>query len=132
MKTFIASLLLLVLPQTMEFQKSFFSGNKVHVQGKVVNADTQQALVGATINILEANEHKTTDSNGNFELFVNPGSYSFEVSSAGFKTYSKQILVTESGLKNLVIALDPVVQVEVYSEEVLNIIAPLNLHQQEA
>lgn len=109
MKTFIASLLLLVLPQTIEFQKSFFSANKVHVQGTVVDADTQQALVGATINVLEANEHQTTDSNGNFELFVKSGSYTFEVSSLGFRKYSKRILVPESGLKNLVFALDPAV-----------------------
>lgn len=107
MKTLIVSLLLLILPETIPFKVSFFQSDKVTVLGKVIDADTQQPLVGATISVKQANVHQTTDSKGNFKVFIKPDSYIFEVKSVGYKAKSKKITVPESGLKNHIISLDP-------------------------
>ncbi|MEQ8577794.1 MAG: von Willebrand factor type A domain-containing protein [Balneola sp.] len=107
MKTFIASLLLLVLPEVIDIPNPLFLHDKVKVQGTVIDADTQQPLVGATIQIKATSIGETSDANGNFEFYTEPGIYLIEVLYVGFKKYSTEITVPKTGLSNLVISLDP-------------------------
>jgi Ca-activated chloride channel family protein len=113
MKTIIASLILLILPEAIQFQVPLLNADKVQVKGKVIDADTQQPLIGATVSFSEANEHHTTDANGDFEVFVEPGKYSIIVSYIGFKKLSKQVEVPKKGLTGLILSLDS----EVYGLE---------------
>ncbi len=107
MKTFIASLLLLVLPEVIDIPNPLFLHDKVKVQGTVIDADTQQPLVGATIQIKATSIGETSDANGNFEFYTDPGTYLIEVLYVGFKKYSSEVTVPKKGLSNLVISLDP-------------------------
>ncbi len=107
MKTLIASLLLLILPEVIDIPNPVFIHDKVKVQGTVIDADTQQPLVGATIQIKAATIGETSDVNGNFEFYTEPGTYLIEVLYIGFKKYSSEITVPKTGLSNLVISLDP-------------------------
>ncbi len=107
MKTFIASLLLLVLPEVIDIPNPLFLHDKVKVQGTVIDADTQQPLVGATIQIKATSIGETSDANGNFEFYTEPGTYLIEVLYVGFKKYSSEVTVPKKGLSNLVISLDP-------------------------
>jgi Ca-activated chloride channel family protein len=107
MKTFIASLLLLVLPEVIDIPNPLFLHDKVKVQGTVIDADTQQPLVGATIQIKAMSIGETSDANGYFEFYTEPGTYLIEVLYVGFKKYSTEITVPKTGLSNLVISLDP-------------------------
>ncbi len=107
MKTLIASLLLLILPEVIDIPNPLFVQDKVKVQGTVIDADTQQPLVGATIQIEAKSIGETSDVNGNFEFYTEPGTYLIEVLYIGFKKYSSEITVPKTGLSNLVISLDP-------------------------
>lgn len=107
MKTLIASLLLLFLPEAIQLQQNSINADKVKVQGKVIDADTQQPLVGATIQIKSNSIGTNSDTEGNFEFYVEPGVHILEVQYTGFKRYSKQVTVSNSGLNNLIISLQP-------------------------
>lgn len=97
MKTLIASLLLLILPEVIDIPNPVFVHDKVKVQGTVIDADTQQPLVGATIQIKAASIGETSDVNGNFEFYTEPGTYLIEVLYIGFKKYSSEITVPKRG-----------------------------------
>ena len=105
MKTLIASLLLLILPEVIDIQTPTTVNDKVPVQGKVIEADTQQTLPGATVLIKETRIGKSTDANGEFLIFMEPGNYTLEVSFVGFKKLTKEIEVPKTGLKNLILVL---------------------------
>jgi len=107
MKTLIASLLLLILPEVIDIPNPVFVHDKVKVQGTVIDADTQQPIVGATIILKEESINETSDADGNFEFFVEPGNYILEVQYIGFKKSGRLIMVPKSGLGNLIISLDP-------------------------
>jgi len=119
MKTLIASLLLLVLPEVIEYQKFKVNYDKVIVQGKVIDSDTQQALIGVTIEIKSNSIGETSDVDGNFEFYINPGTYTLEVQYIGFNKFTKQIKVPKSGLKDLIISLNPSVPVQISNEEIV-------------
>lgn len=107
MKTLIASLLLLILPEVIDIPNPVIVQDKVKVQGTVIDADTQQPIVGATIILKEESINETSDADGNFEFFVEPGNYILEVQYIGFKKSGRLIMVPKSGLGNLIISLDP-------------------------
>ncbi|MEQ9090820.1 MAG: von Willebrand factor type A domain-containing protein [Balneola sp.] len=107
MKTLIASLLLLILPEVIDIPNPVSVQVKVKVQGTVVDADTQQPLVGATIQIKAKSIGETSDVNGHFEFYTEPGTSLIEVQYVGFKKFAKQINVPKSGLNNLIISLSP-------------------------
>jgi Ca-activated chloride channel family protein len=105
MKTFIASLLLLILPEVIDIPTPLIINDKVPVQGKVIDAETQQELPGATVLVKETKERKGTDTDGEFLFFLEPGNYTLEVHFVGFRKLSKQIEVPEEGVKNLILVL---------------------------
>tara|TARA_R110002073_G_scaffold1347_6_gene9395 strand:+ start:9134 stop:11056 length:1923 start_codon:yes stop_codon:yes gene_type:complete len=129
MKTFIASLLLLILPEAMQLQVPLFLGDKVQVQGKIIDADTQQALVGAIIHIKETKQHATSDANGDFEFFIETATYTFDVKYVGFKQLSKKVSVPKEGIQNLILKLAPLQQQpnENEEDEVLDYIPVLRI-----
>jgi Ca-activated chloride channel family protein len=105
MKTFIASLMLLILPEVIDIPNPLIINDKVPVQGKVIDADTQQALPGATVLIKETKEGKGTNTDGEFLFYLEPGNYTLEVNFVGFRKLSKQIEVPKAGVKNLILVL---------------------------
>ncbi|MFR9503852.1 MAG: TonB-dependent receptor [Rikenellaceae bacterium] len=62
------------------------------LKGKVIDSETKEPLLGATLFILETNQGTTTDLDGEFELKVNNGSYNIEIS---YISYVTQILPIE-------------------------------------
>ncbi|MEP6361138.1 MAG: von Willebrand factor type A domain-containing protein, partial [Balneola sp.] len=123
MKTLIASLLLLILPEVIDIPNPVIVQDKVKVQGTVIDADTQQPIVGATIQIKAASIGETSDVNGNFEFYTEPGTYLIEVQYAGFKKFAKQINVPKPGLNNFIISLSPniPVPIEVPDQEIVQL-----------
>ncbi len=107
MKSFLAGLLLLLVPEMINEYYPVKNSEKVKVKGKVIDGDTQQAIVGATIYIAEINKHETSDVNGDFEFNIEPGNYTLRVQYVGFNSLSKQVTVPKEGIKNLILKLEP-------------------------
>jgi len=107
MKSFIAGLLLLLVPEMINLYQPLKQTGEITVSGKVIDADTQQPIVGATIQITELNKHGTSDVNGDFKFNIKPGKYTFSVRYVGFNELDQQIRVPEEGLNNLILKLEP-------------------------
>jgi iron complex outermembrane receptor protein len=74
------------------------------VKGTVRDANGQ-AMPGASIQIQGTKIGTAADNNGNYSLAVSPGKHILIVSFAGFITERTEILVTQSGITDLNIAL---------------------------
>ncbi|KQB99384.1 TonB-dependent receptor [Pedobacter sp. Hv1] len=84
-------LFLVVLLSFLSFTVS--AGNVADVKGKVIDASTQEPLVGATIYISDLKATTTTNANGEFTFtnVPNKGRFLIEVRYIGYKTASQQI-----------------------------------------
>lgn len=80
---------------------------KFSIKGKVINADTQKEIVGATLTITSTSKHHISGKNGNFNFSVLPGSYELAVSQKGFKSITKKLEITKKDITNLIISLEP-------------------------
>ncbi len=68
------------------------------IRGQIVDADTRQPLVGATISILETDFGTTTNKNGYYRLDEIPvGRYRLRVSYLGYEPLEIQEVLLESG-----------------------------------
>lgn len=68
------------------------------VTGKIIDADTFEPIIGATIIILGLNATGTvSDLNGDYTLKVAVGSYSMKVSTVGYSTIIKTDVIVKSG-----------------------------------
>lgn len=81
--------------------------NAVQLKGRVIDADTQKILSGASVSIVEHNLLTTTDLKGNFEFTLRPGRYTLSVSLIGYQTHKQKIEVSEKGRSELIIKLKP-------------------------
>ncbi len=85
--------LLLTLVLTVLFTGATFAQGTI--TGKVVDANYSEALIGATVVIKGTTTGTVTDIDGNFELSVSAGSYTFVVSYVGFNTQELPATVTD-------------------------------------
>ncbi|MBQ5645187.1 MAG: SusC/RagA family TonB-linked outer membrane protein [Bacteroidaceae bacterium] len=96
----------------LEPDKQVKSGEEIFVSGQVLDRDTQEALIGATILITDGKGESKgargcfTDLDGKFSVRLNKKE-SVRISYVGYETVSKQILKNEN---NLVIELKPSIE----------------------
>lgn len=82
------------------------------VNGSIVNKNSQQPLVGITVELKPGDKKGISDSLGNFRIAgIQPGSYAITFSGVGYVTKTINNLVITSGNEtNLQVELDPDVQ----------------------
>jgi len=69
------------------------------VTGKVIDKETGEALIGANV-VYAPGKGTITNTDGKFELPLDPGSYDFQVSYVGYESKNRQI---EVGGKTLIL-----------------------------
>ena len=66
------------------------------ITGKIMDSETNEALIGATVLITETGQGTVTDYDGSFSLTgVNPGAYNLTISYTGFAEQTVQVNVEE-------------------------------------
>ncbi len=108
MKILLAMLLFLTFPKADEYpvKKEQDQLTKVKIEGRVVDADTQQPLSGVSIQLNELNLRKSSDLNGEFYFEVKPGTYTLSATFVGYAKFSKRVTVPEVGLKNVIVKME--------------------------
>ena len=71
------------------------------VRGRVVDHESIEPLVGATVIAKEINEGTIADHNGNYALILEKGYHTFEISFIGYEPMSLKVLVRGNGLLNI-------------------------------
>ncbi|WP_337042616.1 TonB-dependent receptor [Emticicia sp. 17c] len=74
-----------------------FGQNTGNIYGKVVDKNTQEALIGATISVEQSTQGTTTDLEGNFRLTLPVGTYNLKVTFVGYQTLIKYNINLTSG-----------------------------------
>lgn len=72
-----------------------FGQGKVTLSGSVYSEQENQAIHGAILHIKSQDINTTTDPNGSFQLTLEPGVYTLQVSHVGYKPYEEEIAVKE-------------------------------------
>jgi len=83
----------------------FSQNSNFEIKGKVIDSETSEPLIGATIDVLESKEQTFTDIEGNFQLTITPDKNIIRVSFLSYKSFCTFLIDT---LRNdLVIKLKP-------------------------
>ncbi|XIG94681.1 hypothetical protein C1N86_27650 (plasmid) [Priestia aryabhattai] len=95
------------------------------IAGQVTNSQTQQAIQGAFVEVLNAEGRviatTRTDEYGNFTLTgLLPGAYTLRVTADGFTLYTEQVIVTAGNTIRVLIPLTPKVNVGSIVGRVIN------------
>ena len=77
---------------------------QVTISGKVTDAVSGEALIGATI-ILEKGQGTTTDIDGNYVFNVQPGERNLTVSYVGYQQVNKKVTISKKLDKYLILNL---------------------------
>ncbi len=77
------------------------------VTGKVIDAETDEPLVGATILLKGTQRGTTTDVNGNFKLEAEPGIQTVVISYTGYEKKEVPVRVSRAGTSLGVLSLEP-------------------------
>ena len=72
-----------------------FSQNSI-IRGTVIDADFQDPIPFANILVKETGTGTTSDFDGNFEIYLDEGSYTLQFSYIGYKTIEISEVVTNS------------------------------------
>jgi hypothetical protein len=96
-------LTLLIIPITL-----FCSAQTLRLNGKVINSKNE-AIAGATVNVIGISKTVPADVEGRFSIQVEPGrKYTVTVSSAGYDTKSiEDVQVLPNEESNLTVVLEP-------------------------
>lgn len=70
-------------------------GKKVPIFGRLLEADTKEAVIGALVTYVEGGNAAVTDIYGDFKLRVLPGEITLEVRSVSFKTTKYKLIASE-------------------------------------
>jgi len=81
----------------------FSQNSKFKINGKVIDSETSEPLVGASISVLESSEKTSTDIEGNFQLLIAPNKNIIKVSYLSYN--SSCTFVRDTLPNNLVIKL---------------------------
>jgi hypothetical protein len=99
MKNLLSAVLLLCFTHPV-FAQSYYT-----VYGKVVSAETQQPLQGASVFAQNTTLGTATDADGNFRLSVPDGGYTLAITYTGFNTESIRINNSDGNKKDVVYEL---------------------------
>ena len=72
-----------------------FSQNSI-IRGTIIDADFQDPIPFANILVKETGTGTTSDFDGNFEIYLDEGSYTLQFSYIGYKTIEISEVVTNS------------------------------------
>ncbi len=75
--------------------------NLAEVKGKVLDGNTGEPLIGATVYVKELNKGTITGKDGTYRLNVQPGNYHLEFSSIGYLKADRKVTVFSSGTLNV-------------------------------
>ena len=89
---------IILLLSLFSYQFSFSQGT---IKGKIVDKDTDKALIGATVVVRETTTGTATDVDGTFTLDVNSGTVPLEFSYVGYQKKKMEIQVAEGETKDL-------------------------------
>lgn len=84
---FLLNLTLLTLLCLSGFAQEYY------VRGNVTDASTGETLIGASV-LYSENQGTVTDFDGNFELKVKNGTYTFKISYVGYDLLEREVIVT--------------------------------------
>ncbi|RAI84705.1 TonB-dependent receptor [Algoriphagus yeomjeoni] len=73
----------------------------VTLTGQITDAGENEALIGASIQVVDSSEGVVTDLDGNYELTIIPGKYKLLVQYAGYEPKSIDVQVINSGELNV-------------------------------
>jgi len=95
----------------------------VRIKGKLINVETGEPVVGATMVVLESGKGSISDQNGNVLMALLPGKYAVRFSFIGMEPVDVTMEVYSDGefqleMRPAVIALD---EVQIMAEQYLNI-----------
>jgi TonB-linked SusC/RagA family outer membrane protein len=76
------------------------------VSGTVVDAQTEETLPGASVQIPAEGAGTATDAEGQFSFRVQPGDYTLEVSFVGYQTSTREISVSSGSTTQLRVQLE--------------------------
>ncbi len=86
---------------------TIFGQNTGIVKGKVVDSQTQEALIGVNMIIQGTNNGFSTDLDGHYEFKLSPGSYSIMASYIGYKSLEKSFTIKAGEATELDFQLQP-------------------------
>ena len=93
------------------------------INGKMVDAETSEPLIGATIYIVELKKGAATDVDGNFNIVLDPGRYNVDFNCMGMETEFYVLEVRSGG--NLLISMNksliPITEVVVEASRFHNV-----------
>jgi len=81
----------------------FSQNSKFKINGKVIDSETSEPLIGASISVLESSEKSSTDIEGNFQLLIAPNKNIIKVSYLSYN--SSCTFVRDTLPNNLIIKL---------------------------
>jgi hypothetical protein len=74
--------------------------NKITFKGTVKDFETEQAIAGVTVMVIETGQTAVTDAEGRFEIVVEKaGNYNLRVEKDGYKPYTEDTLNAEEGFE---------------------------------
>lgn len=79
---------------------SSYAQNSATIKGSVKEVSGKM-LTGANVRVENTNYGATADMDGNFEIKLPEGSYTLKASFLGFKTVTKNVVVSENGTKTV-------------------------------
>ena len=77
------------------------------VSGQIIDADTGDPLVGATVNVVSLSRGAATDIDGEYSFSVPPGNYVLRASFVGYTTQEAQISAAAGGVLTQNFSLSP-------------------------
>jgi len=103
---------------------SVFGQSKI--TGTVSDSISNESLIGATVFIQQHNIGVVTDMDGNFELPVNPGTYTVEVRYITYKNYQQIISIQDGEVKSIHIKMKE----DITELSTINIVSTINKDSQ--
>ncbi len=87
------------------------------LKGKVIDGETREPLLGATVFVLETNQGTTTDVDGSFEIKVKNGAYQIEVA---YISYLTQLISLDVDNKTPELVIELITDAQSISEVVVS------------
>jgi hypothetical protein len=82
---------------SLSINYTLFAQNNGSLYGKVIDKNTQEPLIGATVSVDQLNRGTSTDVEGNFRLTLPVGNYTIKVTFVGYQTSVKYNINLTSG-----------------------------------
>ena len=87
------------------FSMISFAQNSAKVSGIISDKDNKQPVSFVSISLKGLMTNAESDINGNYEITMKPGTYTIVYAFIGYKTFEKEVTVTDNETLNLNIAL---------------------------